>query len=48
MGHELAPLSNTKVPEGKPITKFVNNTFRRSFQQKPSTMDSCILSVHFF
>ncbi len=30
MGHELAPLSEMKVLEGKPVTKFVNNRFRCS------------------
>jgi hypothetical protein len=48
MGHEPTLLSNTKMLEGKLVTKFVNNTFRCSSWQKPPTMDNCILSVYLF
>jgi len=48
MGHEPTPLFDTKVPEGKPVTKFVNNKFSRNSQEEPPTMDSCIQSVCLF
>ncbi len=30
MGHEPTPLSDVKVPKGKPITKFMSNRFKRN------------------
>jgi len=48
IGHELVPLSNAKVPKGKPITKFVNNRFNHNFQQELLAMDNCIPSVRLF
>jgi hypothetical protein len=31
MGHELAPLFDAKVQEGKLDTKFMNNIFRQNY-----------------
>jgi hypothetical protein len=39
MDHEPTPLSDTKVLEGKPVTKFMNNRFKCNFWQEPLIMD---------
>jgi hypothetical protein len=47
MGHETTPLFETKVPEGKLVTKFVNNRFNHSSGQKPPATNNYILNVTF-
>lgn len=45
MDHEPTPLSNTKVPKGKPVTKFMNNKSKCSFWQETLIIDQ--MFTHF-